>query len=502
MARNRLANETSPYLLQHADNPVDWWPWGADALAEAARTDRPILLSIGYAACHWCHVMAHESFANPDIAAVMNRLFVNIKVDREERPDLDHIYQSALALIGQPGGWPLTMFLTPAGEPFWGGTYFPATPRYGRPGFAAVLERVATLYREQRAAVAHNRDALMQELARLAQPRPPASLPSDSFARAAERLHALTDPRHGGLGGAPKFPQPFVFEFLWRIFLESGERRYGEAVIRTLDHLSQGGIHDHLGGGFARYAVDERWHIPHFEKMLYDNALLLRLLALVWPETRSPLYAERAAGTVAWLLREMRLAGGAFAASVDADSDGGEGRFYVWTTDEIARLLPATDFPLFSAVYGVRPEGNWEGVNILHRLDAMTPRGEAEERRLARCRDILLAARDQRRRPARDDKILADWNGLAIRALAEAAMVFSRPDWLDAACTAFTFIRETMCGPDGRLLHAARDGRVKLETFVDRTPAGMQAIILNLRLPKFADVRVRRALNLMFDFES
>ena len=468
MPQNRLAGETSPYLLQHADNPVDWWPWGAEALAEAQRSGKPILLSVGYAACHWCHVMAHECFEDPAIAAVMNRLFVNIKVDREERPDLDHIYQSALALMGQAGGWPLTMFLTPDGEPFWGGTFFPARPAHGRPGFVEVLEKVSELHESQAETVERNRAAIMAELARLTRSEArPSPLPPQFPERAARTISAHVDPEHGGLGGAPKFPQPFLFELLWRVHLRTGDGTLGDAVIRTLDHLAQGGIYDHLGGGFARYAVDARWQVPHFEKMLYDNALILRLLTLVWQETGSPLHAARIAETIDWLAREMRSDGGAFAASLDADSEGVEGKYYLWSADEIAALLPAADRDLFTAVYDVRRTGNWEGSNILHRLGAMTPRSPEEEDRLARCRRILAHARAERVPPARDDKVLADWNGLAIRALADAAMVFARPDWLGLAETAFAFVVEEMRGPEGRILHAACGGRTSPVSLLD-----------------------------------
>ena len=467
MPRNRLAAEASPYLLQHADNPVDWWPWGEDALAEAQRTGKPILLSVGYAACHWCHVMAHECFENPEIAALMNRLFVNIKVDREERPDLDHIYQSALALMGQAGGWPLTIFLTPAGEPFWGGTFFPAAPRYGRPGFIQVLEKISEIYRTQQDVVERNRSAILAELARLAKSDEGPSLPPRFPEQAAQDIAAHVDPQHGGLGAAPKFPQPFLFELLWRAHLRTGDTTLRDAVTRTLDHLCQGGIYDHLGGGFARYAVDARWQVPHFEKMLYDNALILRLLTLVWQDTRSPLHAARIAETIDWLGREMRSDGGAFAASFDADSEGVEGKFYLWSADEIDALLPAAERDLFATVYGIRRDGNWEGRNILHRLDAMTSRSPEDEERLARCRRILFQARAGRVPPARDDKVLADWNGLAIRALSEAAMAFDRRDWLALAQAAFAFVVEEMRGPEGRILHAACRGRTSRVSLLD-----------------------------------
>lgn len=465
--RNRLAEETSPYLLQHADNPVHWQAWGPEALALAARLDRPILLSVGYAACHWCHVMAHESFEDPDIAAVMNGLFVNVKVDREERPDIDHIYMSALHLLGQQGGWPLTMFLTPKGEPFWGGTYFPATPRYGRPGFPDVLRGVARAYREDRDKVAHNVDALTAALAALGQSRPSRFVPTEAIDQVASRLLQEIDPVHGGIGEAPKFPQPQIFQLLWRAGWRSGDATYRTAVLHSLTRICQGGIYDHLGGGLARYSVDGEWLVPHFEKMLYDTAGLLSCLALVWPAAPEPLFRDRAEESVAWLLREMVAENGAFAASLDADSEGEEGRFYVWSEDEIDRVLGrGADAALFKRVYEVTAAGNWEGKVILNRRHSLERLDAAEEAALAACRARLLAARDGRVRPGWDDKVLADWNGLAIAALAEAALAFDRPDWLDPARRAFDAVRRDLTR-DGRLHHAWRAGRLGPRAMLD-----------------------------------
>ena len=311
MAENRLARETSPYLLQHKDNPVDWRPWGAEALDAARQADKPILLSVGYAACHWCHVMAHESFENPDIAALMNQHFVNIKVDREERPDIDAIYMNALHLMGEHGGWPLTMFLTPDGEPFWGGTYFPPEPRWGRPSFPQVLRSIAAAYRDKREDVAKNVAALREGLQQARAPESDGAqgdmsgIPAELFDRIAERLLREVDPLNGGIGTAPKFPQSGIFELLWRAWKRTRQPPYKDAVTRTLTTIGQGGIYDHLGGGWARYSVDARWLVPHFEKMLYDNAELIGLMSLVWQETRDPLYATRVAETVGWLEREM-----------------------------------------------------------------------------------------------------------------------------------------------------------------------------------------------------
>jgi uncharacterized protein YyaL (SSP411 family) len=462
-AGNRLSRETSPYLLQHRENPVQWWAWGPEALAEAKRTAKPILLSVGYAACHWCHVMAHESFEDDATAAVMNDLFVNIKVDREERPDVDAIYMAALHALGEHGGWPLTMFLTSGAEPFWGGTYFPKDARFGRPAFTQVLERVARLYRDEPAKVRQNADVLKTRL----QPKPRSDAgepPSDArLADIALRLTQIVDPIHGGVRGAPKFPQPQLLNFLWRAGLRYGLADPLEAVAFTLTHIAQGGIYDHLGGGFSRYSVDARWLAPHFEKMLYDNALLIELMTEVWRERRPPLMAQRIAETVDWLLREMRSEA-AFAASLDADSEGEEGKFYVWSRDEIEEALgpdtSAEDVRLFCDAYDVTRDGNWEGKVILNRLNDVDLRVRATEERLAAMRAKLLARRDSRVRPGFDDKVLADWNGLMIASLAKAAETFERPDWLAAAEQAFHFV-STRMNSAGRLFHSYRTGEAK-----------------------------------------
>jgi uncharacterized protein len=457
--RNRLAAETSPYLLQHKQNPVDWWPWGPEALAEAKRSNRPILLSVGYAACHWCHVMAHESFEDEATARVMNNLFVNIKVDREERPDIDQIYMAALHHLGEHGGWPLTMFLTPNGEPIWGGTYFPKTSRYGKPAFVDVLREIARLFREEPAKIEQNRAALMERLAEAVRPAGTATIGLAELDKAARQLGGLIDPVNGGTRGAPKFPQAALFELLWRAGLRTGEARYFVAVEITLDHICDGGIYDHLGGGFARYSVDERWLVPHFEKMLYDNAQLLELLAIAYERTDKKLYRQRAAETIAWLQREMLTAEGVFAASLDADSEGQEGKFYVWSYDEVMRQLGIEDGEFFARAYDVTPDGNFEGHNILNRLRA-PPASEADEARLAALREKLLAARAMRVRPGLDDKVLADWNGLMIAALANAASMLDEPSWLAMAERAFDFIARSMARGD-RLGHSWREGKLK-----------------------------------------
>ncbi len=463
---NRLAEVTSPYLQQHSDNPVAWQVWGPEAFDAARASGRPVLLSVGYAACHWCHVMAHESFENPDIAAHMNRLFVNIKVDREERPDVDTIYQQALALLGEQGGWPLTMFLTPDREPFWGGTYFPPSPRYGRPGFPEILEAIAQVYEKDPDRVAKNVSAIKEALQRAATPLPAADITPETTDRIAEHLLREVDPIEGGIGQAPKFPQCAAMKLLWRAWRRRGEAPFRDAVTRTLTRMSQGGIYDHLGGGFARYTVDPHWLVPHFEKMLYDNAQMIELLTWAWQNTREPLYEQRVRETAAWVLRDMiadtdgtgQTPCGAFASTLDADSEGEEGKFYVWSAAEIDSLLgPEAEF--FKEAYDVTPAGNWEGKTILNRSQSPALRPAAEEARLAASRDKLFQHRAHRIWPGWDDKVLADWNGLMIAALVRAAAVFDAPDWLAAAQRAFDFVCENMT-EDGRLKHAWRHGRL------------------------------------------
>ncbi len=471
---NRLGGETSPYLLQHADNPVDWRPWGPAALAEAAESNRPILLSIGYAACHWCHVMAHESFENAETAALMNRWFVPVKVDREERPDIDHLYMNALHALGEQGGWPLTMFTAPDGTPFWGGTYFPPEPRWGRPSFRQVLTGIAKAWADGDELVTHNSAALRRALDAMAEARPGQGIAPPDLDRAAATLLRLIDPEQGGLRGAPKFPNPPIFRFLWQNDFRSGRTDAHAALHLLLRRMSQGGIYDHLGGGYARYATDAVWLVPHFEKMLYDNAQLLELLAFAHADAPDALYAERAAETVGWLERDMTAAGAAFAASEDADSEGEEGRFYVWTEAEVDALLGA-DAPGFKAAYDVTAGGNWEGHTILRRI---TPTGTpAEEAVLARGRATLFAARAKRIRPGRDDKVLADWNGLAVAGLARAAAVFGKPEWLARAEAAFDAVMGCLGMPDGRVRHAWRLGRTTAAGMLDDQAAMARAAL-------------------------
>jgi uncharacterized protein len=455
---NRLGGETSPYLLQHKHNPVDWWPWGTAALARAKELNRPILLSVGYAACHWCHVMAHESFEDEATARVMNELFVNIKVDREERPDIDHIYMSALHHLGEQGGWPLTMFLTPAGEPFWGGTYFPNTPRYGKAAFVDVLQEIARVFREKPESIEQNRSALMARLAERARPAGRVVIGAAELDRISAQMAGLIDPVHGGMRGAPKFPQPIMLEFLWRAGRRTKDARYFALVELSLARMCEGGIYDHLGGGLARYSVDERWLVPHFEKMLYDNALLLPLLALAYQRSGNTLFRTRAEETVDWLAREMTTPEGAFCASLDADSEGEEGKFYVWTPAEIGAVLGQEDASFFAEHYDVTESGNFEGHNILNRLKSL-PRSIEDEQRLAQMRQKLLEVRGRRVRPGLDDKVLADWNGLLIEGLVSAARLFERNGWIEKAARAFLFIAAHM-SHGNRLGHSWRAGKL------------------------------------------
>ncbi|HLT75743.1 MAG TPA: thioredoxin domain-containing protein [Ferrovibrio sp.] len=476
--RNNLDQAASPYLQQHRDNPVHWQVWSPEVLKAAEAAGKPILLSIGYAACHWCHVMAHESFENPEIAAVMNELFVNIKVDREERPDIDAIYMNALHLLGEHGGWPLTMFLTPKGEPFWGGTYFPPESRYGRPGFREVLVKVHEAWRDNKAAVAQNTKMLVDGLRGMAKPqsRDRLELSNNVLDQVADQLLGHVDPEHGGIGAAPKFPQTGLFDLLWRAYLRTGRPDYSIAVINTITRMAQGGIYDHLGGGFARYSTDAEWLAPHFEKMLYDNAQLLGHMAMVQAETEDALLRQRIEETVAWCLREMTADGGAFAATQDADSEGEEGRFYVWQKAEIDALLPPDEARLFCLAYDVTPEGNWEHKTILRR--SLSPElGNSEtEARLARAREALFMARETRVKPGRDDKVLADWNGLMIAALAELALQYDRPDWLAAAQRAFAFVTAAMSRGD-RLGHSFRNGQLVFPGLLDDYASMMRAAL-------------------------
>ncbi len=471
MTRNLLDQETSPYLLQHKDNPVHWRPWGPAALAEARAAGKPILLSIGYAACHWCHVMAHESFENPAIAAVMNDLFVSIKVDREERPDIDAIYMSALHLLGAQGGWPLTMFLTPDGEPFWGGTYFPPESRWGQPGFVDIMKRIDQVWREERETVDQNRVALVQRLGLMsAGAGDGGTLRPDSVEQLAARLINSVDFARGGLSGTPKFPNPPIFRLFWLAYRKTGEPSYKRAVDLLLDRTSEGGIYDHIGGGYARYSVDDRWLVPHFEKMLYDNAQIVELLTQAWLDDRNPLFEQRLRETIGWVAREMIAENGAFAASQDADSEGEEGKFYVWSAAELQECL-GTNADLFAQIYDVTPRGNFEGHTILNRLHLRQKPDDETETLMTEIRGLLFKLRHARVHPGWDDKVLADWNGLMIAALAGAATAFDEPDWLALAETAFAAVIHDQTRMDSagnsRLLHSYRAAKAQHEGMLD-----------------------------------
>ncbi len=473
---NRLANETSPYLRQHADNPVDWYPWGEEALAEAKRTGKPILLSVGYSACHWCHVMAHESFEDRATARVMNERFVNIKVDREERPDIDQIYQVAQAMLTQrSGGWPLTMFLTPEQVPFFGGTYFPNTARYGMPAFGELLQRVRQFYDENRTAIGEQNGELVAALERM-QPHggEDAQLTRAPLDAAAHQLSDEYDATNGGFGGAPKFPHPDAIELLMRRYAAQHDGHALDMATTTLARMARGGIYDQVGGGFARYSVDARWEIPHFEKMLYDNGWLLRLYADAWTITRDPLFARVCSETAGWVMREMQSPAGGYYSSLDADSEGEEGKYYVWQVDEIRALLTQEEYEVAAFTYGLDRAPNFEGhawhlhvVNPEFAMDrSMSVDSGTADMLLDSARRKLRAARDKRVRPGLDDKILTSWNALMIAGMARAARALGQPEWLASARRALDFLRATMWR-DGKLLATAKDGRAHLGAYLD-----------------------------------
>jgi uncharacterized protein len=482
MQRNRLAAETSPYLLQHADNPVDWYPWGEPALFAAKQHDKPILLSIGYSACHWCHVMAHESFEDPATAALMNELFVNIKVDREERPDLDKIYQVAQQLITHgSGGWPLTMFLTPdAQQPFFGGTYFPKEPRHGMPAFRDLLRRVAEYYRGHRPEIVEQSEQLTLAFAQLAPLPDPDGVPLDEspLRQARAALERSFDRDFGGFSQAPKFPHPGSIERCMRHWYGTSTSTNPDLqalymASLTMTRMAEGGIYDQLGGGFSRYSVDGRWMIPHFEKMLYDNAQLLCEFSRASLATGEALFTRIADETADWVLRDMRSPEGGFYSSLDADSEGHEGRFYVWTPAEVAALLTPAEYAALSRRFGLDRDANFEGKWHLHidesldaigaALDAST---DAVTALIDAARSKLLGARNLRVWPGRDEKILTSWNALMIKGLAIAARVLHRPDLAEAAGTAVDFLRRTLWR-DGRLLATYKDGRAHLAAYLD-----------------------------------
>jgi uncharacterized protein YyaL (SSP411 family) len=471
---NRLARETSPYLLQHGYNPVDWYPWGEEAFARARREDRPILLSVGYSACHWCHVMERESFEDPDIAALMNERFVNVKVDREERPDVDAIYMQAVQTMTGHGGWPMTVFLTPEGVPFYGGTYFPPRDRHGMPGFPRVLEAVAEFYRDKRGEVTEVAQRLLERLRQAEHPVPGGELLTAGILDDAFRaLRAEFDARHGGLGRAPKFPQPMAFDFLLRYWRRRGATDALAMVRETLTRMARGGIYDQLGGGFHRYSVDQVWLVPHFEKMLYDQAQLALLYVQAWQATGDPEYRRVTEEILDYVIREMTHPEGGFFSTQDADSEGEEGKFFLWSREEVEALLDPEVARAAIAYWGLGGGPNFEGRSILHvprsREDVASLLGMPRTRLddlLARARATLFAAREHRVKPGRDDKVLAGWNGMMLRAFAEAAAALERPDYLRAAERNATFILSALIA-DGRLLRSWKEGEAKIPGYLE-----------------------------------
>jgi uncharacterized protein len=504
---NRLAGETSPYLLQHADNPVDWYPWGEEALELARKLNRPILLSIGYAACHWCHVMAHESFENETTAALMNDHFVCIKVDREERPDLDAIYMQAVQSMTGHGGWPMTVFLNPAGEPFYGGTYFPPVDAHGMPSFRRVLEAVAESYEKRPEGVAAS-VASMRRIYDAAAAREPTEgrVDADTLGNAFRAVAAGYDMRFGGFGGAPKFPPTMLLDFLLRHWARTGEQSALDMATATFIKMARGGIYDQIGGGFARYSVDARWLVPHFEKMLYDNALLIRLGAHLYEATKNEEVRRVTEESVQWLVREMTSTEGGFYSSLDADSEGVEGKFYVWTSSEIDSLLGA-DAALVRSYYGVTENGNFEGSNILHVPSEPEQVAQAANVHVAdlstvitRAKKSLYQHRSQRVWPGQDDKILAGWNGLALRGIAEAARAFDSDDFRILASRNADFLLTRMVAND-RVMRSYKNGVTRIAGFLEDQAAvalGFLSIFEQNLDPKWLDA-ARRLARVMLD---
>jgi uncharacterized protein YyaL (SSP411 family) len=489
---NRLANETSPYLLQHAHNPVDWYPWGSEAIEKARTEDKPIFLSVGYAACHWCHVMERESFENEEIAAVLNEHFVSIKVDREERPDIDEIYMTAVQAMTGGGGWPMSVFLTPDLKPFWGGTYFPPEDRFGRPGFKTVLERLASAWETRRDEVLESAEKLTGHIEGLLTGSIGGAdtVTPEIVSNAVAALMKSFDAVDGGFGGAPKFPSAPSIQLLLREHARTGDAALLDAATLTLDKMAQGGMYDHLGGGFARYSVDAQWLVPHFEKMLYDNAQLAVAYTEAFQATGDPYYGQVVRETLDYLLRDMRDAGGGFHSSEDADSEGQEGKFYLWSFDEIEAVLGKDDARIAAAYYNLRPNGNFQshesyhaGMNVLHtpEPDAAVARdleiGKDElQKRIAKIDSKLFEVREERVRPPLDDKVLTSWNALAITAFANAYQTFGIERYRDAAVDAARFILRDMSA-DGELLHTHRAGESRIPGFLDDYAFFVDALI-------------------------
>jgi uncharacterized protein YyaL (SSP411 family) len=489
---NHLAQETSPYLLQHANNPVDWYPWGEEAFGRARAEDKPVLLSIGYSACHWCHVMAHESFENTEIAGLMNQNFINIKVDREERPDIDSVYMEAVQALTGSGGWPLTVFLTPQGKPFYGGTYFPPEDRHGMPGFLQVLTAAAAAYRNRRSdieqAVKELLAAVSGNIKRSAANEP---LAADILGKAYLALKQNFDVQNGGFGIAPKFPQPMALESLLRYSRRVQNSGPLEMLELTLEKMAKGGIYDQLGGGFHRYATDSRWLVPHFEKMLYDNALLSHLYLHGYLATGKPLYRRIAAETLDYVLREMTAPEGGFYSTQDADSEGVEGKYYLWTDKEIIQALGEKQGKIINDYFGVTSEGNFEGRNILHIAGDIMP---GASREIEEAKSHLLKQREQRIRPGRDDKVLASWNGLMLASLAEAAGVLERQDYLTTAMTNGAFLLNSMIA-DGYLRRTYKDGVAKISGYLEDYALVIEGL-LSLHQATFGGNWLRQAIKL------
>ncbi|HXY93516.1 MAG TPA: thioredoxin domain-containing protein, partial [Acidimicrobiia bacterium] len=477
---NRLAGETSPYLRQHADNPVDWYPWGDEAFARARAEDKPILLSVGYSSCHWCHVMAHESFEDPETATVMNERFVNVKVDREERPDVDAVYMQAVQAMTGSGGWPMTVFLDPEGRPFFGGTYFPPTDRQGMPAFARVMDAVTEAWRERRAELEEQAGKLQHAIARSTEvPGVGATDPSPAVLDVAVRsIHAQFDPRFGGFGRAPKFPQAMTLSFLLAQAVRHPSPETLEPITVSLDAMAAGGMYDQVGGGFHRYSVDAYWLVPHFEKMLYDQALLARAYLHGWLVVGSPRYRRVVEEVIEYVLRDLRHPSGGFFSAEDADSDGVEGKFYLWSLDEI-EAIAGTDAAEVVRYFGVTAGGNFEDPhtgyrgNVLHVVDREEERPEA----VARVLPDLLAVRATRVRPGLDDKVLLGWNALFLRSLAEAAFALDRADWMEAARVNARFLLRELRRDDGRLLRSWQDGRAHLPAYAEDYAALVEALV-------------------------
>jgi len=488
--QNTLHNETSPYLLQHADNPVHWYPWSDEALKQAKESQKPILLSIGYSACHWCHVMAHESFEDEATAAIMNEHFINIKVDREERPDLDKIYQTAhYMLTQQNGGWPLTLFLTPDEQtPFFAGTYFPKTAKYNRPTFQDVLQHIAHVYQHKQADIHAQNQRLTQALHTIYQNRPPVDLQASLLDDARLQLQQAFDQQYGGFGQAPKFPHTTHLERLLRHWQHTDDQAAQQMLLLTLENMAQGGLFDQLGGGFFRYSVDEQWMIPHFEKMLYDNGVLLSIYAQAWGATQQPLFKQACEQTADWLMREMQSPEGGYYSAYDADSEGEEGKYYVWTPQALQQLLKPEDYALLAQKYGLDQAANFEGKWHLHShysdealATARQVSIETIQAQLARIKEQLRQVREQRIKPLCDEKILTSWNALAIKGMALAARHTGQPRYADSAIQALDFIRDQLY-QDGRLLATYKDGKAHLKAYLDDYAYLLDAILEVLQI--------------------